>query len=101
MYRTAIQLGVPDGMARSFRRDLKTFKPQWCQAKDLLHIGQASGLNRVEIYVTRVQFPFQRFDIRLKYITTGAMLEMLLWKPSAEIHQKCLRNGAISPRNVV
>ncbi len=41
IYRTAIQLGVPDGMARSFRGDLKTFKPQWRQAKDLLHIRQA------------------------------------------------------------
>ena len=35
------------------------------------------GLNRIEIYVTRFQFPFQRFDIRLKYIFTEAMLEML------------------------
>ncbi len=35
-------------------------------------------LNRIEIYVTRFQFSFQRFDISLKYIITGAMLEMLL-----------------------
>ncbi len=41
IYRTAIQLGVPDGMTKSFRDDLKIFKPQWRQAKDLLHIEQA------------------------------------------------------------
>jgi len=35
------------------------------------------GLNRIEIYVTRFQFPFQRFNIRLKYIIIDAMLEML------------------------
>ncbi len=48
------------------------------------------GLNRIEIYVTRFQFPFQRFDIRLKYITTGAMLEMLLWKPVTATSCYCI-----------
>ncbi len=42
----------------------------------------AFGLDRIEIYVTRFQFSFQRSDIRLKYITTDAMLEMLPWKPA-------------------
>ena len=32
LYRTAIQAGVPDGMARSFKEELKTFKPVWRQA---------------------------------------------------------------------
>ncbi len=48
------------------------------------------GLNRIEIYVTRFQFPFQRFDIRLKYITTGAMLEMLPWKPVTATSSYCI-----------
>ncbi len=34
-------------------------------------------LNKIEIYVTRFQFSFQRFDIHLKYIIINAMLEML------------------------
>ena len=39
LYRTAIQLGVPDGMARGFREELKAFKPQWRQANALLNMG--------------------------------------------------------------
>ena len=35
---TAIQAGVPDGMARSFREELKLFKPQWRQAAMLMNM---------------------------------------------------------------
>ena len=48
------------------------------------------GLNRIEIYVTRFQFPFQRFDIRLKYIIIDAMLEMLPWKPVTATSSYCI-----------
>ena len=47
-------------------------------------------LDRIEIYVTRLQFSFQRFDIRLKYISTGAMLEMLHWKPVTATSSYCI-----------
>ena len=47
-------------------------------------------LNRIEIYATRFQFSFQRFNISLKYITTGAMLEMLLWKSITATPSYCI-----------
>jgi hypothetical protein len=34
-YSRAMQLGIPDGMARSFRTDLRIFKPQWREANML------------------------------------------------------------------
>jgi len=40
IYRTAIQLGVPDGMARAFKEDLKLFKPAWREAKTLLELSR-------------------------------------------------------------
>lgn len=40
MYRVAIQMGVPDALARRFKSDLKLFKPEWRQAKALLGLGQ-------------------------------------------------------------
>ncbi len=59
-------------------------------------------LDRIEIYVTRLQFSFQRFDIRLKYISTGAMLEMLHWKPVTATSSYCiaqkLTEGALEAR---
>ncbi len=42
IYRTAIQLEVSDEMTWSFKDDLKIFKSQWHQTKNLLHIEQAS-----------------------------------------------------------
>ncbi len=59
-------------------------------------------LNRIEIYAIRFQFSFQRFDISLKYIITGAMLEMLLWKPVTATSSYCivqkLTEGAVEAR---
>jgi len=40
IYRTAIQLGVSDGMARAFKEDLKLFKPAWREAKTLLELSR-------------------------------------------------------------
>ncbi len=40
IYRTAIQVGVPDGMARAFKEDLKLFKPAWREAKTLLELSR-------------------------------------------------------------
>ena len=34
IYKRAIQLGIPDGWARAFRTDLRTFKPQWRHGVD-------------------------------------------------------------------
>ena len=38
LYCTAIQAGIPDGMARSFKEELRIFKPQWRQAALLLNV---------------------------------------------------------------
>ena len=38
LYRTAIQADVPDGMARSFKEELKVFKPVWRQAVLLMNM---------------------------------------------------------------
>ncbi len=40
IYRTAIQVGVPDGMACAFKEDLKLFKPAWREAKTLLELSR-------------------------------------------------------------
>ncbi len=40
IYRTAIQLGVSDGMARAFKKDLKLFKPIWREVKTLLELSR-------------------------------------------------------------
>ena len=34
IYKRAIQLGIPDGWARAFKTDLRTFKPQWRHGVD-------------------------------------------------------------------
>jgi len=47
-------------------------------------------LNKIEIYVTRFQFSFQRFDIHLKYIIIDAMLEMLSWKLITTTSSYCI-----------
>ena len=38
LYRTAIQAGIPDGIARSFKEELKIFKPVWRQAVLLMNM---------------------------------------------------------------
>jgi len=43
-----------------------------------------------EIYITRLQFALQRPNIRLKYIITDAMLEMLPWKPVTATSSYCI-----------
>ncbi len=43
-----------------------------------------------EIYITRLQFALQRPNIRLKDIITGAMLEMLPWKPVTATSSYCI-----------
>ncbi len=40
IHKTAVRMGVPNGMARAFKDELKEFKPQWRQAKALLTLGQ-------------------------------------------------------------
>ncbi len=40
IYRTAIQAGVPDGMARAFKEDLKLFKTVWREARTLLELSR-------------------------------------------------------------
>jgi hypothetical protein len=42
-YKRAIELGIPDGLARQFRRDIRFFKPEWRRGQDLLLLrrGQA------------------------------------------------------------
>ena len=40
MYRLARELGIPDGLARGFKADLREFKPQYRQAKALLALAQ-------------------------------------------------------------
>jgi hypothetical protein len=42
-YKRAIELGIPDGLARQFRRDIRSFKPEWRRGQDLLLLrrGQA------------------------------------------------------------
>ncbi|MCJ1237945.1 hypothetical protein MMC14_005932 [Varicellaria rhodocarpa] len=40
LYQLARQLGVPDGLARGFKADLKEFKPQYRQARALIAMGQ-------------------------------------------------------------
>ncbi len=42
IYHTAMTKGIPDGMARGFRANLKLFKPYWRQAQmaqSLLALG--------------------------------------------------------------
>ena len=34
MYELAIEAGIPDGLVRGFKRDLKTFKPQWKRSRE-------------------------------------------------------------------
>ena len=40
LYQLARQLGVPEGLARGFKADLKEFKPQYRQARALMAMGQ-------------------------------------------------------------
>jgi len=40
IYRTAIQVGVSDGMTRAFKEDLKLFKPAWREIKTLLELSR-------------------------------------------------------------
>jgi hypothetical protein len=40
-YKKAIDLGIPDGLARSFRRDLRTFKPAYRSGQDLLSLARS------------------------------------------------------------
>jgi len=44
----------------------------------------------IKIYGTSFKLSFQGFDIRLQYITTGAMLEMLPWKPVTATSSYCI-----------
>lgn len=43
LYQIAIDRGVPDGVARNLKADLKTFKPRWReaerQAEELLNMA--------------------------------------------------------------
>lgn len=41
IYQTVIQLEVSNEMTRDFKDDLKIFKSQWRQTKNLLYIEQA------------------------------------------------------------
>ena len=39
MYSTGVRSGLPEGMARSFKIDLKLFKPQWKEVQALLNLS--------------------------------------------------------------
>jgi len=58
----------------------------------VFYIDSISSLAQslTEIYITRLQFALQRPNIRLKYIITDAMLEMLPWKPVTATSSYCI-----------
>jgi hypothetical protein len=37
-YKKAMELGIPDGLARQFRKDIRSFKPVWRVEKPLLSL---------------------------------------------------------------
>ena len=41
IYRLAVDKGLPDGVARSLKDDLKVFKPRWREARGLLELRGA------------------------------------------------------------
>ena len=44
VYELAMEAGIPDGLARGFKRDLKAFKPQWKRSREeamlIIGVGQ-------------------------------------------------------------
>ncbi len=44
VYKLAMQAGLPDGLARGFKKDLKIFKPQWKRSREeamlIMGVGQ-------------------------------------------------------------
>ncbi len=38
IYRTSVQKGIPEGMARGFKADLKLFKPEWRKERPVLNV---------------------------------------------------------------
>ncbi len=45
IYRTAVQKGIPEGMARSFKADLKLVKPEWRKARLVLNVRVGIRVN--------------------------------------------------------
>ena len=44
VYEFVMEAGIPDGLARGFKKDLKTFKPQWKRSREeailIMKVGQ-------------------------------------------------------------
>ena len=41
IYRLVVDKGLPNGVARSLKDNLKTFKPRWREARGLLELRDA------------------------------------------------------------
>jgi hypothetical protein len=39
-YKRALELGIPEGLAKQFRKDIYTFKFEWRRARDLLFLSR-------------------------------------------------------------